>query len=194
MQVTGRTLELPRQKKCGRFKKCQVARRVRSSLTQIEPGSKNAECGFESHDRKLQVGRPRPVGVEKQTIHLIREGTEARKNLRHQTRDQGTVSDVGATLNVAPDQFVLDHKRLITAAVERQQRNEEAGIIGPKRADKSLRREPMVKRVCIAQTAEGVIGGSRVPYASSVTNKIQEGSPAVCSDPTVLGEIESYQP
>ena len=95
--------------------------------------------------------------VEKQSIHLIREGTEARKNLRHQTRDQGTVSDVGATLNVAPDQFVLDHKRLVTVAVERQQIIEEVGIIGPKHADKSLRREPMVKRVCIAQTAEGVI-------------------------------------
>ena len=71
---------------------------------------------------------------------------------------------------------------------------EEVGIISPQHVDKILRLKPMVKWVCIAQTAEGVIGGAHVRHASSATNKIQEGLDAVCSDPTVLGEIESHQP
>ena len=167
---------------------------VRSSLTQIEPGSKNAEHGLELRDRKLQIRRPRLVRVEKQSIHLIREGTEARQNLRHQTRDQGIVSDVGASLDVAPDQFVLEHKCFVTVAVEPQQCMEEVGIISPKHVDNILRLKPMVKWVCIAQTAEGVIGGSHVPHASGATDKIQEGLPAVCSDPTVSGQIQSHQP
>ena len=132
--------------------------------------------------------------MEKQSIDLIWEVTEARQNLRHQTRDQGIVSDVGAPLDVAPHQFVLDHKHFVTVAVEPEQCMEKVGIIGPKYVDKSLRLKPVVKWVCTAQTAEGVIGGSHVPHASGATDKIQEGLPAVCSDPTVSGEIESHRP
>ena len=72
--------------------------------------------------------------VEKQSIDLIWEVTEASQNLRHQTQEEGTFSDVGASQDVAPHQFVLDHKRFVTVAVEPEQCIKQDGIISPKHA------------------------------------------------------------
>ena len=157
----------------------------------MRPG---AEDGFQSHDCKLIVRRPRLVLVEKQSIDLIWEVTEASQNLRHQTQEEGTFSDVGASQDVAPHQFVLDHKQFVIVAIEPEQCIEKVGIIGPKHVHKTLRLKPVVKWVCTAQTVEGVVGVSHVPHASGATDKIQEGLPAVCSDPTVSGKIQSPQP